>query len=296
MTATATPTEARQTPDYSNTELLRLGEMFTLASEGTIVLPPAVIAAIDSHAQLAEEEAALKAQAEPNVGKELLAELGGGAPLPSPADVALRLRSGEAKQLLLAAAKIALPEREEQLATAIRHSPVKIITDSLRPALEVLLDDARRAVDALGPYDVTDDRSLSEAPRAAVDARNELERLALTYWRLRAVQFVMNASEKYKPNYDDPNPLQMSPQSLELGRGWCSEMRDLDRFWPYGRARNTGLKPPWPHPKAARLVFLIRASAQLWIPTNEERDQAFRAAFPDSARVQGRRILPLGGE
>lgn len=250
-------------------DLLRLRPLLELADDGTITLPEEVNATRAAYARLVEAAAAADLETR-DIASHLNDALVAGAPIPTVDEVAAEMTHKAAAQLIHNVLAEAVTRLDELVVSSVTGHAEEMIAESLRPAFDATMADARKAVAELGDY-TGDPRELLVAPEKQRKARAALDGITTRYLVLRGAQAILSQW--------DP------PQTDTTGR--YRDMRNLEQFIPLG-AQHQNHTPPWPTEPVDRLIWLIHHDADLWMPTAAERDAAFTEANPGAPVVTGR--------
>jgi hypothetical protein len=172
----------------------------------------------------------------------------------------------------------------QALWTGVLRAAEGIVTDHLRPALEAVLEDARKPAATLAGKPVTPDvLDIVAAPLRK--AYRELEQAAERYDAIRRARARLE-SMGYLPT--DPE-----------ARAFL-EFRRFDEIWPDFRKREHRSDAPWPADPAGRLAWAITSGAEPWMPTVVELDarwreyvEAFRARQAEQNAAASRRRVGL---
>ncbi len=170
--------------------------------------------------------------------------------------------------------RVAALERAEGLAAdLITDLAETIIVDHLRPALAALVDQVRRHAAALPPTPT--DAAVLRADEKARKAWLAMDEVATRHGTIRGARGVLSRFG-YTPQADTRGQWAEVRNWLEL---WGSEIGDPANYGKTGMAHLPG-QPTDGDPRA-RLVWLVRAGAELWLPTVAEQDAKHEETYGD---------------
>lgn len=266
------------TTQYKNRDLRKLTSLWIAADDNQITLPEHIGRLREAHRHATDQARAITAPDGPGTPAELtdlvmVAAVNGG-PLPDLDAVAHGFARRQAASALATAARITVDALEDRIVGATLGAADEIVEHHLAPAFDDVLQDLRRVAHLLEHRDLNPSTLLS-APVKVREARIELDVIVNRYGTMQMIYGSLG------PALDI---------TLDV-TGRFSEMSNpvdiVGSNDPIGHAR-----PPWPtDDPAARLLWLVGHGAELWMPTAEQRDAAFRAAFPDSPAVAGRHAV-----
>ncbi len=267
----------------------RVGALVESSKAAGFDLPPEVMSL---HGACGVLEAALhKAQvAAGEVSPEILeaslvdglvvAAVGGEALPNAAAEVAEAVKARESAETLVRLTAEAFGRLRNSRASTVQRLAERITCDCMRPCLESILREGRKAVAALGGLSMSASApTVAAATQAQRRALVTLEALGARYSALRRGQGLLEQLGM-RPAKDDRH----------------AEFSNFPAVWPRFKALGGATEPPWPREPGARLVWILQGSAQPWCPLPGERDRAFER-FAESNRANMRpRSLAGGGK
>ncbi|MDQ1736585.1 MAG: hypothetical protein QOH56_2836 [Pseudonocardiales bacterium] len=270
-----------------SSELNKLSAVLAGHDAGAYKLGDSVLQARDALGRLERAEPPMP-PADPAGARETLirdiveASMSGEA-WPTSDVVCIETRALEAREIWLSAHEEALGQAQNRLASAIRNA--EVIEAALRPALDEVLAEATKHLDA---FEAVADFSDAQLLRAEAKHRNAaiaFDKLAERYGLIRRAQAVLVA-----------NHVELDVQDE------FAEVLNLEQLyggmWP-GRHQST--YSPFPAGPRQRLAFLVSSGAQPWVGTAEERDEQWmkkygnrvaRPMTPGSADLLGPQPVP----
>jgi hypothetical protein len=267
---------------YRQSDLRKLSALFDAVDNGTMTLPADITGLRAAHASVVDQLATLTAPTSPGNLSTLTDRIVRGAadsaPLPKVADIADAVAQRQATEMLANAARNAAQYLEEKLPGAIGSAADEIIEVHLAPVLATALGDLHRVAAVLAGQDL-DPAILLVSPAKVREARVELDSIVARIAQVRRVQQVL------EPHLD---------VALDVD-GIFAEMSNRTDVWPISQAIGGRNLPPWPQTEPHRTLWLVEHGAQLWMPTGAQRDEAYRAALPDSPIVRGQHPLAAVG-
>ena len=258
-------------------DIVHFRPLYAGADAGHYTLPAAVLDALQVVRALeqfqSEQSDATAPAAREALADAIVAAARAGRPLPSGA---VYLKAEEADRAAEARASVlaeVIERRTMALATVTSGNALTIITDHLAPALSETLEEARPAVAALEPFDMSGPERMVNA---ADDVRASYAVLCDLAERYRAIRAARNVyRDELKPDYDTA--------------GEFGELRNLAAVHP--EFRRPQVPKPWPADPTARLAWLVSSPAKPWMPTPAEQDEMWLAAYGDAAKERAARTL-----
>lgn len=241
--------------------------IFGPADAGEWTLPPDVLKARDVHARILSAIGSQPPAPPDPHGRLVAAALTADDPVGL--DVSPLLdhhRATTERDRRLQVLRTALDRAAENLGQAVGDSSHAIIAEHLTPALTKLWTEITKAVRALGGLDPADITAMLNAPDKTRQAYLALDFLAARYGRLRAAWSRV--------------PVETCEHDV---RGEHAEFEaGLYSVWPEGKrvSHLPAATPPWPTNDGGkgRLIWLVRAGAVPWLPTPQQRDDAWKHA------------------
>lgn len=245
-----------------NPDLNRLGRVLDAHAAGYLTLPDDVTRAQTALARLQAVDDVVIPNANDaryQLIDATVAAAEAGKPLPSVAPV-LKMRAAAAEAELRRDVLVAaMTAAENALVSAIRSNAEAIITAHAAPTLDKVMTQAKLAARlAEGDGDRAD---LLRGSPASIDAWRKLEELSQRYVALREVRTTLATGVAH----DVDGLFNEFPEGLRV-------------VWPNARAMGAG-EAPWPDAPAARLRWLATCGHAVWLPTDDQRDQAWSDAY-----------------
>ncbi len=245
-----------------NPDLNRLGRVLDAHAAGILTLPDDVTRAQTALGRLQAVEEVVIPNADDaryQLINATVAAAEAGKPLPAVAPV-LKMRAAAAEAELRRAVLVeAMTAAENALLYTILSNAETIITAHAAPAIDKVMTSAKYAARlAEGDGDRAD---LLRGSPASIDAWRKLEELSQRYVALREVRNTLATGVTHDVD------------------GLFTEFREGVRVvWPNARAMGAG-EAPWPDAPAACLRWLATCGHEVWLPTDAQRDQAWRDAY-----------------
>lgn len=196
-----------------------------------------------------------------------------GDPLPDPSPVLDARRADEAAQIVLDIAQQAGEREAERLVALAVDLGDEVVREHLRPALDAALADGRKAYATYSDVG-SDAHELLTAPAKVREAFLAIEEPARRCAAVRAARGDL-LTAGYQAALDQTDRI-----------GYFGLFRNADAVWTLGYDQRGSLNPPpWPSDPRELFVWILSGSAQPWLPTVDEQDQAW-SAYAEATRAE----------
>lgn len=250
-------------------------QMFADRDAGLYDLPADIVAAKAGVDRLDAELASHDARrpdaeaARRDVIAETVAASLAGRPVPDVAPIRKAATAGQDHEERRRIVSEARSQLASELVNAIADSADRIIADCLRPRHAAAVKQFADAAPVLPEHPTTD--QLMKADDKTRKAWLGLADAAHAYSRVTHTAGLLNRVGR---------PLE---HDLSGEFAWCKNQREI---WPLYQVGRT---PPWPtDDQRLSLLALVRLGADLWLPTNAEREAAWWAAHGEKVEAQRR--------